>query len=102
MSSSARGNGEPLYLHRNHVWVRQGLHPDETLVLSPQDALLKIGEIVELAKLLCLVGVVQVSDEPVSGVAEDIPLDRADLLRRIDQPNMVLGALLRGPHPDVG
>ena len=38
-------------------------------------------------------------DDPVGGVVEDVGLDRADLLRRVDHPDLVLACLPR--EPDV-
>src|SRR5262249_16378644 len=93
---------EALDLSGDNIRVRESLDAEEAAVLGAEDAALEVREVVELAELLGLVRVVQVADEPVSRVAEDVPLDRADLLRRVDQPDVVLGALLRGAHPDVG
>src|SRR5262245_20678015 len=70
---------EPIHLDGHDVGIRQGLEADEPAVLGAQDAALEIGEVVELAQLLRLVGVVEVADEPVRGVAQDVALDRADL-----------------------
>src|SRR5262245_43378383 len=74
---------ESLDLRGDDIRVGKGLDAQEAAVLGAKDAALEVGEVVELAKLLGLIGVVQVADEPVGRVAEDVPLDRADLLRRV-------------------
>ena len=94
-------DGEPIDLNGDDVRIREGLEADEAAILGAQYAPLEVGEVVELAKLLRLVGVVEVADEPVRGVTQDVALDRADLLRRIHHADPVLRALLRRTDPDV-
>src|ERR1700674_2071876 len=98
---ACRVYSEEIDLDRDHVRVGERLHPKEALVLRAEDAGFEIGEIVELANFFCLVRVVQMPNEPIGRVPQDVALNRADLLRRIHEPDMVLVTLFRGTNPDV-
>ena len=94
-------NREPFYLHRNDVWVGQRLNADKTFILRFQYAIFEIGEIVKLPQFLCLVRIVQVSDEPVGSISENISLNRAYFLRGVDHANVVFGSFFGRPNPNI-
>src|SRR5438034_200574 len=94
-------NTEPLDLDRHDVWIRKRFHANESAILRPQNAVLKICKVVELSQFSRFVSVVQVTNEPVRGITQDILLDRGHLLRRVNEADAVLGALLCSLNPNV-
>ena len=82
---------EPVDLNRDHKRIGVRFHADEALVATGAEAnktLREVAEIVVFLNLLSFVFVVQVRDEPVLRVLENVRANRADLLRRINQPKV--------------
>ena len=77
------------------------LQPDVARVFVTDDGVSEGLEVVVLAELADLAGVVQVRDHPVLGVREHLVVDPCHLLRGVDHADLELAALFGKPHPDV-
>src|SRR5262249_44219705 len=81
--------------------VRERFHSYETTILGSQDAPFKIRKIVKLAQFPGFVRIIKMPNEPVRRISEDVLLNRRNLLRGIDEPNIVFRPFLGSSHPDV-
>ena len=73
-------NGKSVDLDWNNKQIAQGFDPEKSSILCAADRGFEILKVVVLGELFCFVRVVQVTNEPISSVLENIPLDAADLL----------------------